>query len=209
MKKIALCLMPYALCLVLCACGGTKVIDTNNQREVAGMSNVMELEYRDWTKTAENMTSSMLKSGAFARVKDPVIAMGPMINDTMQRFDTDVLTKKIRSDLVNSGKAQVATSFRNGGKAEDESTHNMRDLRSNAEYAASTIASTGTLVAPNMSLSGKMIQRNLKLETCWLCSSQERVEYYLQLTLTDLKTGLSVWEDEQPILKEGKQAPRW
>lgn len=206
MRKFA----TYALSLALCACGGTKVIDLDDKSEVAGMTNVMELEYRDWTNTAGNMVGSMLKSGAFVRVKDPVIAMGPMINDTMQRFDTDVLTKKIRSDLVNSGRAQVATSFQNKNTGtEDDTTHQMRELRGNIEYAASTIAGTGTLVAPNMSLSGKMLQRNLKLETCWLCSGKERVEYYLQLTLTDLKTGLSVWEDEQPILKEGKQAPRW
>jgi len=85
----------------------------------------------------------------------------------------------------------------------------MRELRKNAEYDHAMVAGKGTLVAPNMSLSGKMIQRNLNLETCWLCQKQERVEYYMQLTLTDLNTGLSVWEDEQPIIKEGRQAPRW
>jgi hypothetical protein len=82
-------------------------------------------------------------------------------------------------------------------------------MRSNAEYDQSTIAKTGTLVAPNMSLSGKMLQRNLKLESGWFSSVDTRVEYYLQLTLTDLKTGLSVWEDEQPIIKEGTHAPTW
>ncbi|MCL2017976.1 MAG: hypothetical protein FWG80_04380 [Alphaproteobacteria bacterium] len=239
-----------SLALALSACGGTKVVDLDSQREVAGMSHVMELEYRDWTRTAENMIDSMLKSGAFVRVKDPVIAMGPMINDTMQRFDTDILVKKIRSDLVNSGRAQIATSFQNrtvtetkqvpasaeikaasiSGKhssnlharvdgymeleyekptSEDDSTHQMRALRGNEEYAAGSIADRGTLVAPNMSLSGKMLQRNLKIDSGWLSSRNERVEYYLQLTMTDLKTGLSVWEDEQPILKEGRQAPRW
>jgi len=151
----------------------------------------------------------MLKSGAFNRVQNPVIAMGPMINDTMQRFDTDILTRKIRSDLVNSGKAQIATSFRGGGPAEDESTHHMRALRGDAEYAADTIAAQGTLVAPNLSLSGKMLQRNLQIDSGWFSSRNERVEYYLQLTLTDLRTGLSVWENEQPILKEGRRAPRW
>ncbi|MCL1785615.1 MAG: penicillin-binding protein activator LpoB [Alphaproteobacteria bacterium] len=204
MNKIK-CLMPYALCLMLCACGGTKVIDTNDSKAVSGMSHVMELEYRDWTNTAEEMVNSMFKSGGFARIKDPVIAMGPMINDTQQRFDTDILTKKIRSDLVNSGRAQIATNF--GG--EDTTSNTMRDMRGNSEYAANSFAGKGTLVAPNMSLSGKMLQRNLKLDSGWFDSKNERVEYYLQLTLTDLKTGLSVWENEQPILKEGKRAPRW
>lgn len=204
MKKTS---MLCALCSVLAlgACGETNVVDLNNAAEVAGMQNVMELEYRDWTKTGEEMTSSMLKSGAFARVKDPIIAMGPMTNDTMQRFDTDILTKKIRKVIVNSGRAQMATNF----SGEDTTSDKMRATRGNTEYAANTFASKGTLVAPNMSLSGKMIQRNLELKSGWFSSTDTRVEYYLQLTLTDLKTGLSVWEDEQPIVKEGDHAPTW
>lgn len=205
MKKFALCGLLFALC----ACGGTKVIDTTDAGQVADMRDVMELEFRDWEKTAENMTKSMIASGALQRQKNPVIAVGRVTNDTMQRFDTDILVKKIRTTLLSSGKAQVTTGFRNASVAEDETTHNVRDTRGNAEYDASTIAEQGTLVAPNMSLTGKMIQRNLKVDTCWLCASKERVEYYLQMTLSDVRTGLSVWEDEQPIIKEGKRAPTW
>jgi uncharacterized protein (TIGR02722 family) len=193
------------LALTLVGCGGTKVVDLDNKEAVSDMSNVMELEYRDWLKTSEKMTDSMLKSGGFAKVSDPVIAMGPMINDTMQRFDTDILVKKIRTTLVNSGRAQIATNF----TGEDSTSDKMRTKRIDSEYAQNTIASKGTLVAPNMSLSGKMIQRNLKIDSGWFDSRDTRVEYYLQLTLTNLKTGLTVWEDEQPIVKEGKDAPTW
>ena len=201
MKKF----IPIALGLVLCACSGTRVVDLNNEKEVATMQDVMELEYRDWTKTAETMTESMLKSNAFRKVQNPVIAMGPIVNATQQRFDTDILTKKIRTTLLKSGTAQIATNF----SGEDRTTEKMRSMRNNAEYNQETIAKTGTLIAPNMSLSGKMLQRNLKLESGWFSSVDTRVEYYLQLTLTDLKTGLSVWEDEQPIIKEGTHAPTW
>jgi PBP1b-binding outer membrane lipoprotein LpoB len=234
----------------LAACGETRTVDLNSEREVANMQQVMELEYRDWTNTAEKMTNSMVVSGALAKVKSPVIAIANIENDTMQRFDTDILIKKIRTTLVNSGKAQITTGFQNktttatgyipvsaelkavsGGPkhsssleakaqgyaeveyeknvAEDETTHKMRETRGNAEYDAGTIAGKGTLVAPNMSLSGKMLQRNIGLKSGWFSSTDTRVEYYLQLTLTDLKTGLSVWEDEQPIVKEGDHAPTW
>jgi len=207
MKKLFLLLIPCSM--LLASCGGTKVIDVEDKSAVAGMTNVMELEYRDWERTADRMVDSMVKSGAFKQVKNPVIAVGRVTNDTMQRFDTDILVKKIRNDLVNSGRAQVSTAMRNGSVAEDEMTHNVRAQRGNAEFEASTIAAQGTLVAPNLSLTGKMLQRNFHVQTCWLCSHKERVEYYLQLTLTDIKTGLSVWEDEQPIIKEGRNAPRW
>ena len=201
MKKI----IPVISCLALCACGGTSVVDLQDTAEVAAMQQVMELEYRDWTKTAEKMTDSMLKSGALSGVSKPVIAVANIKNDTMQRFDTDILTKKIRSTLLKSGKAQIATNY----SGEDTNADKVRQLRNNIEYAQNTIANKGMLVAPNMSLSGKMLQRNLKLESGIFSSVDTRVEYYLQLTLTDLNTGLSVWEDEQPIIKEGTHTPTW
>lgn len=201
MKKI----IPITLCAILAACGGTSVVDLNNEKEVANMQNVMELEYRDWTNTAEKMTQSMISSGALNQTQKPVIAIANIVNDTTQRFDTDVLIKKIRTTLVKSGRAQIATNF----SGEDLTTEKMRSKRSDAEYDQNTIAKTGTLIAPNMSLSGKMLQRNLKLDSGWFSSVDTRTEYYLQLTLTDLKTGLSVWEDEQPIIKEGTHAPTW
>lgn len=201
MKKM----IPVALCAALAACGGTSVVDLQDAAEVAAMQQVMELEYRDWTKTAESMTESMLSSGALNRTPKPVIAIGNIVNDTTQRFDTDILTKKIRTTLLKSGKAQIATNF----SGEDTTSNKVRTLRDNIEYAQTTIANRGTLVAPNMSLSGKMLQRNLKLQSGWFSSVDTRVEYYLQLTLTDLTTGLSVWEDEQPIIKQGEHAPTW
>lgn len=198
-------MIPMALCLALTACGGTRVVDLNDPDEVNAMQHVMELEYRDWTNTAEKMTESMISSGALKAEAKPVIAIGDIVNDTTQRFDTDVLTKKIRTTLMKSGKAQIATNF----SGEDTTSNKVRTKRTDDEYDQKTIAQKGTLIAPNMSLSGKMLQRNLKLESGWFSSVDTRVEYYLQLTLTDLKTGLSVWEDEQPIIKEGKDAPTW
>jgi len=199
MKKM----IPIAISVALCACGGTSVVDLNDTREVDAMQHVMELEYRDWTNTAEKMTNSMIESGALKN--KPVIAIGDIVNDTTQRIDSDVLIKKIRTTLLKSGSAQITTNF----TGEDTNSDKARALRGNGEYDANTIAKGGTLVAPNMSLTGKMLQRNLKLDSGWFSSVDTRTEYYLQLTLTDLKTGLSVWEDEQPIIKQGTRAPTW
>lgn len=198
-------LLAITVCTILAACGGTTVIDTNNSEQVAEMKNTMQLEYRDWEKAATNMTQSMLNSGAFAKIKNPVITVANIKNDTMQRIDGDLLVKKIRATLVNSGKAQIATNF----SGEDATANSVRTLRGDKEYDATTIMAQGNLVAPNMSLSGKMIQRNLNIDSGWFSRVDTRVEYYLQMTLTDLKTGLSVWEGEEPILKTGTDAPTW
>ena len=56
----------------------------------------------------------------------------------------------------------------------------------------------GQLVAPDLSLSGKIIQRNNKINR-----RKTQVDYYFQMTLTDINTGLAFWEDEVPIIKRG------
>ena len=78
MKKM----IPCAIAIALCGCGQTRVVDLQNQKDVSSMQDVMELEYRDWTNTAESMTKSMIESGAFADIKKPVIAIANIKNDT-------------------------------------------------------------------------------------------------------------------------------
>ena len=58
----------------------------------------------------------------------------------------------------------------------------------------------GTAIAPELSLTGKIIERNLKIT-----SSKQRIEYIFQLSLTDINTGLAFWEGEETIGKIGKR----
>ncbi len=246
MKKISLFVLP----LFLFACEPVQVVNLDNQEEVADMQNVMGLEYRDWEKTADKMVKSMIDSGRLDKKdgKEYILAVGRITNDTMQRIDTDLLVKKIRTQLTNSGKVMVTTaapvniqkqafnvpamesgsyksktnSFYGSEEVsanyatmknqkiivekkvgEDTMTNDVRDLRYNDEYDQSTIPGKGTLIAPDLSLTGKIIQRNIK-ET-----RKERVEYYFQLTLTNIKNGLVLWENEEPIIKRGSEAPTW
>jgi PBP1b-binding outer membrane lipoprotein LpoB len=72
-----------------------------------------------------------------------------------------------------------------------------RKLRESGEFDQSTVQGTGTLKAPELSLSGKILQRNHK------AGKDQQVEYFFQLTLTDLRDGLAIWEGETPIIKRG------
>jgi hypothetical protein len=54
------------------------------------------------------------------------------------------------------------------------------------------------MIAPELSLSGKIIQRNIKVD-----SSTQQVEYYFQMSLTDISSGLAFWEGETVIGKKG------
>lgn len=173
----------------------TQNIDMNNDRGQA----VMGLDYRDFQKAAGEAVSSMLQSGAVNKKGGGryVLAISRIVNDTMQRIDTDQLIKKIRVELLQSGKVVVTTAVGANG-AEDKLAMQTRQLRRSDEFNQATVAKKGQLIAPELSLSGKIIQRNIKVS-----SGTQQVEYYFQLTLTDINTGLAFWEGEYVIGKRG------
>jgi len=156
------------------------------------------LDYRDFEDAAADAVQSIIASGA---VNNPaggryVMMISRIVNDTMQRIDTDQLIKKIRIELLNSGKVVVTTAV-SGAGAEDSASFDVReDVRGNDEFDQSRVQRKGTLVAPDISLSGKIMQRNISVG-----SRKQQVEYYFQLSLTDLETGLATWENEFPIIK--------
>lgn len=203
MKRLV-CLM-IAL-LFVSACGGkTTVVDTSNSQAVAGMQAVMGLEYRDFEKAAMDAVEDMLQSGAVTKPTGGryVLAVSRITNDTMQRIDTDQLVKKIRASLLRSGKVVVTSAVGLSG-AEDPMIMKARQLRKSGEINQSTVAKSGKIIAPELSLSGKIIQKNIALS-----KRRTRVEYYVQLTLSEIESGLAFWEGETPIIKEGKKAPIW
>jgi len=167
---------------------------------------VMALDYRDFDQAASAMIQSMLGSGA---LKKPgggryVVATGRVVNDTMQRIDTDQLMAKIEEELLNSGQV-VMTSAVGGKGAPDQLVHDTRKLRDSEEFDQNTIGAKGTLIAPELSVSGKIFQRNLRYD-----NNRQQVEYYFQLMVTDLKSGLRFWQKETIIGKRGSnQSVSW
>ena len=192
--KIISSLIAAGLLITGCA-EKTQRIDMNN--DMAGQ--VMGLDYRDFDEAAGKAIQSLLKSGTLDKKDNDrvVIAISKITNDTMQHIDTDQLVKKIRVDLLRSGRAVITTSI--GSEANvDKMNKEVRKLNEDEDYNQRTTTQKGQLVAPEMSLSGKIIQRNIKMD-----DGKQQVEYYFQLTLTELSTGLAWWEDETIIGKRG------
>ena len=186
--------------LFIAGCGSTEtvMIDTVNDEGKP----VMELDYRDFNQAASEMVQSMISSGA---LKKPgggryVMTTARVTNDTMQRIDTAQLTAKIEQELMNSGQV-VMTAAVGGQGAPDEMIYEMRDIRDSAtgdEFQQDTLAGKRTLIAPELSTSGKILQRNIRYDR-----NRQQVEYYFQLRVTDLTTGLVFWQNETIIGKRG------
>lgn len=192
-KITAAVVLGVAIVLTGCA-GSVEMVDTRNDRGDA----VAGIDYRDFERAASDAIQSMLASGA---VNHPsggryIMMVSRITNDTMQRIDTDQLVKKIRIDLLNSGKVVTTTAVGGSGPEDAASMQVRADLRGNDEFDQSRVQRKGTLQAPDLSLSGKIFQRNLAMS-----GRKQQIEYYFQLTLTDLKSGLAIWENELPIIK--------
>ena len=159
----------------------------------------MGLDNADFQRAAQEAIQSMLQSGAVDKPGGGryVLAISNIINDTMQRIDTDQLVKKIRVALLQSGKVVVTTAVSAGGP-EDTMSYKARELRKSEEFDQETVAQKGQMIAPDLSLSGKIIQRNSTLQ-----DGSHRSDYYFQLSLTDISSGLAFWEGETVIGKVG------
>ena len=185
--------------LFLIGCAEVQKIDTANDTG----KQVLSLDYRDFDEAAGKMIQSLLSSGTLAK-KDGsryVVSTGRITNDTMQRIDTDQLTAKIEQDLTKSG--QVVMTSAVGGKESnrDDTVYNMRDVRDSSkgeEFKQETLPQKGQIISPELSMSGKIYQRNLRYD-----KDKQQVEYYFQLKLTDVKTGLRFWQEEVLIGKRG------
>ncbi len=181
----------------------TTNIDIDNDKGEA----VMGLDYRDFQGAAQDMIESLLASGAVDKKdgKRYVLVVSRIVNDTMQHIDTDQLVKKIRVGLLQSGKVVVTTAVGLEGAEDEMSMHARETLRGNAEFDQKTVAGKGSMIAPDLSLSGKILQRNIRVD-----SKTQRVEYYFQMSLTEIKTGLAYWEDERIVAKRGSnKAVSW
>ena len=180
--------------LICCGCGQkTTNIDVVNDEG----NPVMALDYRDFDQAASAMVQSMLGSGALKK-KDGgryVVATGRIVNDTMQRIDTDQLMAKIEEELLNSGQVVMSSAV---GSGTDKLIHETRELRDSEEFDQNSVAKRGTLLAPELSISGKIFQRNLPYDR-----RRQQVEYYFQLKLSDATSGLRYWQKESLIGKRG------
>lgn len=206
MKKTHLTLVWLCIVASLSGCGPkTKNIDMANDEGKA----VLELDYRDLEQAAEAMIQSLLNSGVLRKDDNSrfVVATGRIVNDTMQKFDTDMLMGKIEKAMFDSGQV-VMTSAVGGQGASDEMVYQVRDLKEGDredEFNQETLPGKGQIVAPELSIAGKIIQRNITYDR-----KTQQVEYHFLLQLTEIASGLRFWQDEKVLGKRGdKKSTPW
>ena len=182
-------LIPLAAVAFIAGCGtNAHYIQTGGRESVVSVNQV---NIQDFITADDAMTGSLLASGVLDKVPNPpaVLAMSRIVNNTGQQIDTDLLTKRIRVALLQSGKAVTTTTF---GEVEDPLAKSIQQQQ----------VATGQQPAtplPDFTLSGKII------ETAVRAGDTKQTTYSFQLSLTD-RRGLAVWEGEKEITKQGTRS---
>lgn len=161
----------------------------------------MGIDRQDFEKAAADMVDSLLVSGALVKNQNNpreryVVMISDVVNDTTQRLDTRMLTKKIRIAMLRSGKAVVTSAV--GTERDDTTINASRQTRNNKEFNQKTSIKEGQLINAELGLQGRIMQRVAKTN-----DGDQLVEYYFQMTLTNAVNGLAYWEDEVIIGKLG------
>ena len=185
--------LPVSLLFTGCESTEAKYVDSKGPETVVSLD---QINIQDWTNASDQMISSLLTSGVLERAPEQpaIMAVSRIVNNTQQQVDTDMLTKKIRVALNQSGKVVTTTTIGLGGKAEDPLAKDASDMN------AFMSGEKQQTKMPYYTLSGKLLEDRAR------AGSTRQVTYTFQLSLTEVKSGLAVWEDEKQITKQGKKA---
>ncbi|MDD3886045.1 MAG: penicillin-binding protein activator LpoB [Victivallaceae bacterium] len=162
-----------------------------------GLVTVGDVNTQDWQDVSTKAINSLLSSGVLVRAdgRKTIVMINPVKNSTSSRANTSILTNKIRQSLLRSGKAVTTTAV--GGKGpEDNATRQVRELENDDMFNQSTVQKRGTVIAPDMSLSGEIINESVS------SGRNKENAFYFHVEMTDLATGLAVWEDTFDISKQ-------
>jgi penicillin-binding protein activator len=192
-NKILLPILAAAIALIGAGCAtNAHYIQSGGSESVVSLG---QINIQDYMQAADAMTGNLLASGALDKVPTPpaVLAISRIVNNTGQQIDTDLLIKRIRVAVLQSGKAVTTTTVGLGGTAEDPMA---KGFQQENEFKADV----KTTRNPDFTLSGKIIQLSVR------AGDTRQATFSFQLSLTDSKTGNAVWEDYKDITKQGTRS---
>ncbi|HQP09858.1 MAG TPA: penicillin-binding protein activator LpoB [Candidatus Omnitrophota bacterium] len=198
MKNI---IMILAAALIVSGCA-TKTTVINKENDPG--QPVLSLDYRDFDYAVRELVDSLLSSGALRKDDGSryIVTTGEIVNDTTQQIDTRQLMSAIEEQLIASGQVDMTSAT---GEPFDGMLMEVRDLRESDEFKKETLPEKRQLIAPELGFSGQIFQRIISYD-----KKTNQVEYYIELIVTNLKTGLRFWQKQVQILKRGStKAPIW
>ena len=168
--------------LVGCA-SHTERVDPTRSAETT-----ISFDARDIASATGELARSLLASSRVGGTPEQprIVTWGAVVNDTCQHLDSSALTGAITDALLESERFLFSTAV--AARSSD------RDALSAEARAAAPAAKR--LKSPDLSLSGKLLQANVRRD-----NGGTRIEYLLTLRATDLATGTLLWQKNVQVVK--------
>ena len=195
MKKFVKMILVACMPVLLVACASGKVSTTNpmaSKKEIDtfGLTTI-DFEFAAKSALDEFMMSPWLakKEGRW------LVQIGNVRNETVQEVDTKRLTQRMVSYMTKSGKFAFSSV---GGSLADKSVKEYRELEKSDLYDQDT-GGKGKVVKPDLSMIGEISQTtNVSADR-----SKQQLEYEFRLRVTDLSSGIILFDSLVPIDKRG------
>ncbi|WP_438481246.1 penicillin-binding protein activator LpoB [Oleiharenicola lentus] len=168
----------------------TRTVDAKGPQAI----NTSAINSQDWASAADQLVNSLLSGGALTNApRTPaVLAVDRVLNNTSLMVDTDLLIKKIRVALTQTGKIAVTNTMGLGERAVVAGEA--------AELAEMQSGKKAKVLVPDYTLYAKLIQQTDR------SNKVTQNTYSFQMSLVQVSTGLTVWEEEKQIAKQTKNA---
>lgn len=188
--------------LALTGCQSRTHVERVEPGTTTGLATVNRLDFKDYQVSAEGLINKLLASGRIEGhgAEGPaVMTVSTLRNSTMQHVDTQLLTQRVAIALDKSEKVMTTSALSGRGDV-DPAVAEARNLPNSEIFDPGTLQRTGTAIAPTLSLSGEITQLTRK--------EGRRSESYfmIYMRLTDLRTGLAIWQDSEEIVKQGTKS---
>jgi len=183
-----------ALPLLLTACASTVV--TSNPRASKDGINTFGLTTVDFEFAAKKSLDDFMMSPWLAKKEGRwLVQIGNVRNETTQEVDTKRLTQRMMSHMTRNGKFAFSSV---GGSLADSNVKDYRQLENSDLYDQDTGAK-GKAIKPDLSMIGEISQTtNVSADR-----SKQQLEYEFRLRVTDLSSGVIVFDSLVPIDKLG------
>ena len=150
----------------------------------------------DYQLVVEKMVRSMLQEVGIGG-KKPVIALGPLHNNTPYNIETGMLGEDLRIEVMRSKKARFSTAtsvVRKGGES-GELYRQLEFQNESGHVNPATAKKYGGLVGADYLLYGNIYS----IERRGHGATEANFKY--NLTMTEVKTGLAVWAESMAVRK--------
>jgi penicillin-binding protein activator len=195
MKKFVKMILVACMPVLLVACASGKVSTTNpmaSKKEI----NTFGLSTVDFDYAAKSALDEFMMSPWLAKKEGRwLVQIGNLRNETVQEVDTKRLTQRMVSYMTKTGKFAFSSV---GGSLADSSVKEYRQLEKSDMYDQET-GGKGKVVKPDLSMIGEISQTtNISADR-----SKQQLEYEFRLRVTDLSSGIILFDSLVPIDKRG------